>query len=128
MKEQTPTERHKDLSLKFLEMGKALTKEGMDNKDFIISSLGNYLTFMSSLVYNEGDVALFNELTNMMNCRSVLTGISNGDITDYDIEQLRNSNEDSIDGENIPDIIKRMKDDYLNSNDEDGIENEDDVD
>jgi len=100
------TERQKDLSLKFLKMGQALTKEGLADKDFVIVSLGNYLTFMSTIVYSERDLQLLNQLSNMMSSRNLIERISNGEISDEELDQLRDISEEP--SETIPEMIKRM--------------------
>ena len=100
------TERQKDLSLKFLKMGQALTKEGLADKAFVIVSLGNYLTFMSTIVYSERDLQLLNQLSNMMSSRNLIERISNGEISDEELDQLRDISEEP--SETIPEMIKRM--------------------
>lgn len=119
------TDRQKDLSLKFLKMGQALTKEGLADKDFVIASLGNYLTFISTIVYSHRDLQLFNQLSNMISSRNLIERISSGDITEEELHQLRDEPESP--SETIPDMVKRMHNDFFEGNtDEDDSEVGDD--
>ena len=114
------TERQKDLSLKFLKMGQALTKEGLADKDFVIVSLGNYLTFMSTIVYSERDLQLLNQLSNMMSSRNLIERISNGEISDEELDQLRDISEEP--SETIPEMIKRMHGKIPEGDDDDDVD------
>jgi predicted ribonuclease toxin of YeeF-YezG toxin-antitoxin module len=120
------TERQKDLSLKFLKMGQALTKEGLAEKDFVIVSLGNYLTFMSTIVYSERDLQLFNQLSNMMSSRNLIERISNGEISDEELDQLRDISEEP--SETIPEMVKRMHGKIPEGDNDDNDDDDDDVD
>jgi len=118
------TERQKDLSLKFLKMGRALTQEGLVEKDFVIASLGNYLTFISTIVYSHRDLQLFNQLSTMISSRNLIERISNGELTEDEMSQLRDNPEGP--SETIPDMVKRMHNDFFEGNDEDDSEVGDD--
>jgi hypothetical protein len=114
MKEITPNERHKDLSIKFFNMGQALTKEGLDSGDFIITSLGSYLTFISTIVYSDGDIELLNEITDMISSRALLNGIASGEYDNEAVNKLREDYTTSLDGETIPEMLKRIRKDNNN--------------
>jgi hypothetical protein len=49
-------ERYDELSLKLLKIGEALIMEGEEKEDFNILSTGNFITFISSIIYDEEDV------------------------------------------------------------------------
>lgn len=65
-------ERHDDLSQKIFKMGHALTKEGINKNDYIISSVGNFMILISGLIYDEKDVNLFSELCAMFSAKKVV--------------------------------------------------------
>ena len=65
-------ERHDDLSQKIFKMGHALSKEGINKNDYIISSIGNFMILISGLIYDEKDINLFGELCAMFSAKKVM--------------------------------------------------------
>ena len=65
-------ERHLELTNKFIEMGTALINEGESKKDYKISSLGNFMVFISGLMYDDDDIKFFSELCAMFSAKKVL--------------------------------------------------------
>ena len=55
-------ERYDELSAKLLKIGEALIFEGNEKSDFNISTVGNIMLFLSSVIYNDDDILLFSEL------------------------------------------------------------------
>ena len=66
------SERHAELAIKIQSLGKALVKEGVDNKDKRTAKFGNCLLLAGSLMFDEKDVILFGELCNMMNSKKLI--------------------------------------------------------
>jgi hypothetical protein len=56
------TNRHLELSAKFIEMGQALMKEGKDSKDYTISQSGTFMILIGGLMFDENDVQQFGQL------------------------------------------------------------------
>jgi len=75
-----PTRRHKELSLMFAKMGKALVDEGMENNDYVTATIGNNMIFMGSILFNKGDVRLFGELCMMVSSKRLINDITNGNV------------------------------------------------
>lgn len=65
-------ERYDELSLKLLKIGEALLMEGEEKQDFNILSTGNFLIFISSLIYETEDVKLFSEMCGMMAAKKMM--------------------------------------------------------
>lgn len=96
-KRQEPTERHKELSEMFLEMGKALHKEATENKDYVITNMGNILITLSSNVLNIDEIRLMGEISAMISARRVVRKLSGGH---YDTPK----------SETFEQIMRRLKD------------------
>lgn len=65
-------DRYDELSLKLLKIGEALLMEGEEKQDFNILSTGNFLIFISSLIYDSEDVKLFSEMCGMMAAKKMM--------------------------------------------------------
>lgn len=65
-------ERHDELSQKIFKMGNALITEGTTKNDYIITNIGNFMVFISGLIYDKDDVHLFSELCAMFSAKKVL--------------------------------------------------------
>jgi hypothetical protein len=65
-------ERYDEISMKLLRVGEALIMEGEDKEDFTILSVGNFIIFISSIIYDENDVHLFSELCSMMAAKKMM--------------------------------------------------------
>ena len=66
------TDRYDELSIKLLKIGEALIMEGEDKQDYVISNIGNFIIFISSLIYDETDVHLFSEMCSMMAAKKMM--------------------------------------------------------
>jgi hypothetical protein len=71
------TDRHLELSGKFIEMGQALVAEGRNDKDYVITSAGTFFTLIGGLMYDEKDVSLFAEICSMFSAKKVLENMEN---------------------------------------------------
>ncbi len=67
-------ERYEELSLKLLKIGETLIKEGEEKEDFTILSVGNFILFISSLIYDEQDIHMFSELCSMFAAKKMVEG------------------------------------------------------
>jgi hypothetical protein len=67
-------ERYEELSLKLLKIGETLIKEGEEKEDFTILSVGNFILFISSLIYDEKDIHMFSELCSMFAAKKMIEG------------------------------------------------------
>lgn len=76
MEDNKPNDRHKELSLMFLEMGNALVSEGLKNKDFITASLGNSMILMGTITFDKNEVKLFGELGSMLSAKQLVRSMS----------------------------------------------------
>lgn len=65
-------DRYDELSLKLLKIGEALIMEGEEKQDFNILSTGNFIIFISSLIYDDLDVKLFSDLCGMMAAKKIM--------------------------------------------------------
>jgi len=65
-------ERYDELSLKLLKIGEALIMEGEEKKDFNILSTGNFIIFISSLIYEDDDVKFFSDLCSMVAAKKMM--------------------------------------------------------
>ena len=106
--------RHKELSIMFINMGRSLVDEGINNKDYAIATIGNIMIFMSSLISDESDVRLLSDLCSMMSSKKIMRGISNGTI---DLTKLANI-KDIPRNDTFQEIIKRIKRDLDNNDGE----------
>ena len=84
-------ERHDDLSQKIFKMGHALSKEGINKNDYVISSVGNFMILISGLIYDEKDINLFSELCAMFSAKKVMEAKDSQVFND-----LRDMDEDEI--------------------------------
>jgi hypothetical protein len=108
------TDRHLELSGKFIEMGQALVAEGRNDKDYVITSAGTFFTLIGGLMYDEKDVSLFAEICSMFSAKKVLENMENDMDFVKGIENQTNHNYD--------DIIKRIN--KLRDESEDDISDE----
>lgn len=65
-------DRYDELAIKLLKIGEALIMEGEDKEDYIISNIGNFIIFISSLIYDESDIHLFSEMCSMMAAKKMM--------------------------------------------------------
>jgi hypothetical protein len=65
-------ERYDELSLKLLKIGEALIMEGEEKEDFNILSTGNFITFISSIIYDEEDVKFFSDVCSMIAAKKMM--------------------------------------------------------
>lgn len=65
-------ERYDEIAIKLLKVGEALIMEGEDKEDYTILNVGNFIIFISSLLYDEGDIHLFSELCGMMAAKKMM--------------------------------------------------------
>ena len=96
------TDRHLELSSKFLEMGRALIQEGTEKMDFSIAQMGSCMILMGGIMFDEKDVQMFGQLCAMFSAKKVLEGMERNN-DDY-IKYLR----DKSASESYEDFIKRI--------------------
>ena len=65
-------ERYDEIAIKLLKVGEALIMEGEDKGDYTILNIGNFIIFVSSLLYDESDIHLFSELCSMMAAKKMV--------------------------------------------------------
>jgi hypothetical protein len=65
-------ERYDEIAIKLLKVGEALIMEGEDKEDYTILNVGNFIIFISSLLYDESDIHLFSELCGMMAAKKMM--------------------------------------------------------
>lgn len=65
-------ERYDELSIKLLNIGEALIMEGEDKQDYVISTIGNFIIFISSLIYDENDMHVFSEMCSMIAAKKMM--------------------------------------------------------
>ena len=65
-------ERYDEIAIKLLKVGEALIMEGEDKEDYTILNVGNFIIFISSLLYDESDIHLFSELCSMMATKKMM--------------------------------------------------------
>ena len=111
------TDRHLELSVKFIEMGQALVAEGRNDKDYVITSAGTFFTLIGGLMYDEKDVSLFAEICSMFSAKKVLENMEN----DLDIVKDIGLNTN----QNYEDLIKRINRLREESEDDESDEDED---
>lgn len=98
------TDRHLELSSKFIEMGKALILEGTEKNDFTIKQSGNFFILLSGLMFDEKDIMLFGQFASMFSAKKVLEQMEE-DKHDFTESIKNNFNDKSYD-----DFIKRIND------------------
>ena len=96
------TNRHLELSAKFIEMGQALMKEGKDKKDYTISQSGTFMILIGGLLFDENDVQQFGQLCSMFSAKKIL---DNMEATKSDMTEFLKLKSD---GESYDDYIKRI--------------------
>ena len=111
------TDRHLELSGKFIEMGQALVTEGRNDKDYVITSAGTFFTLIGGLMYDEKDVSLFAEICSMFSAKKVLESMDN------DLDLLNNVSKQT--NKNYDEIIKRISKLREDSEDFDDEDDED---
>jgi hypothetical protein len=94
------TDRHLELSGKFIEMGQALVTEGRNDKDYVITSAGTFFTLIGGLMYDEKDVSLFAEICSMFSAKKVLENMDN------DMDLIKDIGINT--NQNYEDLIKRI--------------------
>lgn len=65
-------ERYDEISTKLLKVGEALIMEGEDKEDYTILNVGNFIIFISSLLYDENDIHIFAEFCGMMAAKKMM--------------------------------------------------------
>lgn len=100
-------DRHLELSSKFIEMGNALMKEGISNKDYITTQVGNFMILMGGLVLDEDDVILFGQLCGMFSAKKVLDNMEKSN----DIIKLLKKNSENKSYEDLIKLINKMRGD-----------------
>jgi len=69
------TDRHLELSAKFIEMGNALMVEGKESKDYTITQTGSFMILMGSLMFDEKDVFLFGQFCSMFSAKKIIENL-----------------------------------------------------
>ncbi len=111
------TDRHLELSGKFIEMGQALVAEGRKDKDYVITSAGTFFTLIGGLMYDEKDVSLFAEICSMFSAKKVLENMEN------DLDMVNNvGNQTKHNYEDLIDRINKLREE---SEDDESDEDED---
>jgi len=95
-------DRHLELSSKLMEMGRALIKEGKENRDFAIAQSGTNLITIGSLLLDEPNLLLFGQMCGLFASKIILDNMENNhhEYMDY----LRQKSEK----ETYEDFIKRI--------------------
>lgn len=108
------TNRHLDLSAKFMKMGQSLILEGREKNDISVSQIGTILIFMSGLLLGDNeDINKFSDLCSMFSARTILDGLeAEGGMF---AEMLKKASEDT----SYDDYIKRINDLKKDNEDED---------
>lgn len=78
-------DRHLELSSKLLEMGQALIIEGNKGGDLTIAQTGSFLVVLSTLLFDEKDMILFNQICSMFSAKKILENMeaTNNEISNY---------------------------------------------
>lgn len=105
------TDRHLELSSKFIEMGKALITEGKEKDDIIIKQSGNFFILLSGLMFDKKDIMLFSEFASMFSAKKVLEQMES------DKHDFTESIKDKFNDDSYDEFIKRIND--LRKDDED---------
>lgn len=111
------TDRHLELSGKFIEMGQALVAEGRNDKDYVITSAGTFFTLIGGLMYDEKDVSLFAEICSMFSAKKVLENMEN------DMDMVKDIGLNTK--HNYEDLINRINKLREESEDDESDEDED---
>ena len=111
------TDRHLELSGKFIEMGQALVAEGRNDKDYVITSAGTFFTLIGGLMYDEKDVSLFAEICSMFSAKKVLENMDN------DLDMVKDIGLNTK--HNYEDLINRINKLREESEDDESDEDED---
>jgi hypothetical protein len=111
------TDRHLELSGKFIEMGQALVAEGRKDKDYVITSAGTFFTLIGGLMYDEKDVSLFAEICSMFSAKKVLENMDN------DLDMVKDIGLNTKN--NYEDLINRINKLREESEDDESDEDED---
>jgi hypothetical protein len=61
-----------EISAKLVEMGKALTEEGLTTKDMTIVQTGGFMVFIGGIIVDEDDVDIFSQLCAMFSAKKIL--------------------------------------------------------
>jgi hypothetical protein len=114
-KNKNMDDRYLDLSSKFIQMGQALVKEGVENEDYRIRQMGSFMTMMAGVILVEDDVYDFANVVSMFSARKLLDGLqeSRSDMTNL----LKDNSTDSYD--EFIKRIKRLRDKGLDGESED---------
>lgn len=74
-----------DLSKKFMDMGVALNKEGIETNDVSLIQIGGVFILCSALIMSQNDLDYFNELVSMFSAKKLLDEMAfeNNDVYDY---------------------------------------------
>lgn len=96
------TDRHLELSSKFIEMGQALMKEGKESKDYPVSQTGTFLILIGGLLLDEDDVTQFGQLCAMFSAKKILDHM---DATKHDMTEFLKQ---KAEGESYDEYIKRI--------------------
>jgi hypothetical protein len=70
-------QRQIELSEKIIEMGFALSKEGLENDDDLVARVGGALIFLSGVMLDETDFFVFTEMCAAISARKVLASLEN---------------------------------------------------
>jgi hypothetical protein len=99
-------DRHLELSAKFMEMGQALTKEGIEKNDHSIIQSGNIFILLGGMIVNELDMFEFIDYCSKFSSKKLLDGLeaSGSDIYKY----IQQSNDISIE-DYIKELNKKRK-------------------
>ena len=103
----------------FLKMGRSLVKEGMDNKDYVVASLGSAMVFMSSAAFDIKEVKLFSELCSMMSSKRMVKGIRDGSFKIERYKDIKDVANDDLFQQIIDKIKRDLEDDDSDTEDKD---------
>jgi hypothetical protein len=100
-------DRHLELSAKFMEMGQALVKEGLQLSDHSIIQSGNIFIMLGGMIVNEVEMFEFIDYCSKFSSKKLLDGMdaSGSDLSKY----IQASNDISIE-DYIKQIRKQRKD------------------
>jgi len=90
--------RREEISLKFLEMGLSLTKEGETISDYQIAQAGNFMVLLAGIILNDKDTFEFSEICSLFSIKKIAENISkDGDSESFEelMKSLLNSNKDN---------------------------------
>lgn len=77
--------RHLELSSKFMEMGQALVREGLETKDHSIIQSGNVFVMLGGMIVNDDDMLEFIHYLSKFSSKKLLDGLetSGSDVYKY---------------------------------------------